>query len=469
MESMTHNRARIGLLGLFFDLYLGTGDALLKTQEAFAQKLVARLQEMNDVVFPGVCTNREEVDRAVALMEREGVDLIIVVFLTYAPSLYVLPALQRTLRPVLVFNTQKLYAVTEKLEPADTSENHGMHGVQDLANTLLRAGRPFHVVTGFWEDTDVLAEVQAWCDAARACRELSQAKVGLLGHPMESMGDFGLDETAIFAQVGVHVHHLAMRLVADRAVSAPRAEIDEQMAFDREHFKVDPDLTPEQHEVSSRLEWALRQVLEERQLLGFASHFLAIGNEGVLDTLPFLAACKLLGEGYGYGAEGDVTSAIATWLLQRLTGEATFTEMFTMDFGGGTVLMSHMGEGNWRMAHDRYPVVLGSSPFRLVALRVAPASLGFAYGPGPVTLVSITTVDKGRLRFVITEGKVIDTPPIPAIPRVHCRFKPNQPLPQFLTRYSEAGGSHHQGMAYGHVAARVVKVAKLLGVEYEII
>jgi L-arabinose isomerase len=466
---MTQNTARIGLLGLFFDLYLSMGDSLLKTQEAFAQRLVACLQEMNDVVFPGVCTNREEVDRAVDLMDREGVDLIVVVFLTYAPSLYVLPALQRTLRPVLIFNTQKLYAVTEKLQPTDTSENHGMHGVQDLANTLLRAGRPFHIVTGFWEDTDVLAEVQAWCDAARVCRELSQAQVGLLGHPMESMGDFGLDETACLAQIGVHVHHLPMRLVADRAVNAPVAEIEAQMVFDREHFQVDPNLTPEQHEAGSRLEWALRKVLEERGLLGFASHFLAVGNEGVLDTLPFLAACKLLGEGYGYGAEGDVTSAIATWLLRRLTGEATFTEMFTMDFGGGTVLMSHMGEGNWRMAHDQYPVVLGSGPFRMVALHVAPVSLGFTYRPGPVTLVSITTVDKGRLRFIITEGEIIDTPPIPAISRVHCRFRPNQPLPQFLTHYSEAGGSHHQGMAYGHVAAKVVRLARLLGVDYEII
>ena len=466
---MSQDKCRMGFLPLYFDLYLGRGDAGLRVQEGYAKQLAAHFEQANEVVFPGVCTNRAQVDHAVQVFDREEVDIIVIVFLCYVPSLYLLPALKRTPRPVLIFNTQKLYAVTQDLRPSDTSENHGMHGVQDLANVLRRSGRPFHIVTGFWEHEDVQAEVQAWLDAARVRRELSQAKVGLLGHPMESMGDFGLDETAMLGQVGVHVHHLPMRLIAECAAAAPQAEIDAQMAFDREQFQVQPELSPEQHEVSSRLEWAIRNVLDERGLMGFASHFLAVGDEGILETLPFLAASKLLGEGYGYGGEGDVTSAVATWLLRRLVGEATFTEMFTMDFGGSTTLMSHMGEGNWRVARAGYPVVLRSSPFGMTPLRVPPVSLGFSMKPGPVTLVSLTTVDQGHLRFIITEGEVVDEPPIPSMSRVHCRFKPQQPLPEFLTRFSEAGGSHHQGMAWGNLAPTVVKLAKLMGIDYEIV
>ena len=59
--------------------------------------------------------------------------------------------------------------------------------------------------------------------------------------------------------------------------------------------------------------------------------------------------------------------------------------------------------------------------------------------------------------------------PIPAVNRVHFKFRPNQPLPEFLKRFSEAGGSHHQGLAYGHVGAKLIKLAKLMGVEYEIV
>jgi L-arabinose isomerase len=300
-------------------------------------------------------------------------------------------------------------------------------------------------------------------------RVLSQGRVGLLGYPMESMGDFGLDQTALLAQVGVHVNHLPSKLVADRAAAAPQDEIEAQMAFDREHFQIDPDVSSEQHEAGSRLEWALRCLFEERKLMGFASHFLAVGEEGSLATLPFLAASKLLGEGYSYGGEGDATSAVAVSLMHELTGEANFTEMFTMDLGGGTALMSHMGEGNWRMGREDCPVELRCDPFRLVPVPVDPVSLRFTLRPGPATLLSLTTVEEGRLRFIIAEGEVIDAPPIPAIRRIHYRFKPNQALPQFLTRFSQVGGSHHQGMAYGHLSATLVKVAELMGIEYKVV
>jgi L-arabinose isomerase len=140
-----------------------------------------------------------------------------------------------------------------------------------------------------------------------------------------------------------------------------------------------------------------------------------------------------------------------------------------MDFGGGTALMSHMGEGNWRVAREDYPVELRCDPFDLVPVPVDPVSLRFTARPGPVTLLSLTTVKPGRLRFIIAEGEVIDAPPIPALSRIHFRFEPNQPLPQFLTRFSQFGGSHHQGMAYGHLASTLVKVAQVMGVEYEVV
>jgi len=466
---MMRSVSKVGLLTLFFDLYLRGGDELLIIQREFAQQLADRLGESNQVIFPGVCTNRAEVDQAVARFDREEVDLILVVFLTYVPSLYAMPALQRTLRPVVLFNTQKLWAVTEELKPSDTSENHGVHGVQDLANVLRRAGRPFQVVTGFWQDEVVMAELQAWCDAARTMRVLRQSRVGLLGYPMESMGDFGLDETAFLAQIGVHVSHLPMQIVASLAAEAPQGEIEAQMRFDCEHFQIVSEVTPEQHATSSRLEWALRTILKERNLIGFASHFLAIGDEGILDTLPFLAACKLLGEGYGFGGEGDVTSAVAVSMLKEMTGEANFTEMFTMDFGGGTALMSHMGEGNWRMAHSDYPIILRSNPFPLTPTRVAPLTLKFTLRPGPTTLVSLTTVEEGRLRLIIAEGEVVDMPPIPALTRVHFKFKPRLALPRFLTRWAEEGGSHHQGMAYGHVASKVAKLARLMSLDWVVV
>lgn len=457
-------KAKVGLLGLMFDLYDRYPD--LKVMMAgFAEELVETLLPFAEVDFPGVCNSREQVDRAVDEFEASGKELIVVVLLTYAPSHIALRALLRTRLPVLIWNTQQMYAITAETQSSETTKNHGMHGVQDLANVLLRAGREFQIVTGHYQDEGTLAQVKAWCDAARVARAMGQVRIGLIGYPMEGMGDFGLDETAFLSQLGVEVRHIAPKVLAERAKAAPADEIARQMAADRESFEFQQGITEEQHEASSRLEWAVREVLRERGMHGFAAHFVAIAEDGWLDTLPFLAAAKLLGEGYGFGGEGDVTSAAAVVMMRELAGAANFTEMFSMDFAGNAALMMHMGEGNWKMARQDEPVRLFASNLGLVDLRVNPLLLAFGLEPGEATLVSLTTLADGKFRFVVTEGEVVDFAYIGALSRPHYKFRPDGDLSEFLTRFSLAGGSHHQGMAYGRWAGTVEKIAALLGVD----
>jgi L-arabinose isomerase len=457
--------ARVGLLGLMFDLY-DAWPELKPTVAEFGIELAGTLAEFAEVEFPGVCNSREQVDAAVASFERTRKDLILVVLLTYAPSHIALPALLATRLPVLIFNTQHLHAVGPDTQGMDTTRNHGMHGVQDLANVLLRTGRPFHLVTGHYQDPRALSEVRSWCDAARVAADMHGVKIGLVGYPMQGMGDFGLDETAFLAQAGVQVDHIPMKTLADAAQTAPASAIASEMAADRERFQFDPTITRQEHEASARLEWALRELLCQRGAQGFASHFLAVGEEGSLETLPFLAAAKLLGEGFGFGGEGDVTSAAAVCMMQKLAGQANFTEMFTMDFASNSILMMHMGEGNWRMARRDEPVrVVRSSLEQIMTVHVSPLLLAYNLEPGEATLLSLTTVEQGRMRLVVTEGEVVDHPYIPALERPHYKFRPAIDLCDFLTRFSEAGGSHHQAMAYGRWASTVDKIAGLLGVE----
>lgn len=457
------DKARVGLLGLMLDLYDLYPD--LKPKMArFAGELVDTLSPFAEVDFTGVCNTRAQVDQAVARFEGGGKDLILVVLLTYAPSHIALPALSRTHLPILIFNTQRLYAVTPDTRAQDTTENHGMHGVQDLANVLLRAGREFHIVTGHYRDERTLKQVRSWCDAARTAAWMRHMRIGLLGYPMEGMGDFGVDETAFLAQVGVQVRHMAMQEVAERARAAPGDEIAAQMAGDRRHFQFQEGITEEEHEASARLEWALRQILCERGMQGFAAHFMAVGEEGRLDTLPFLAASKLLAEGYGFGGEGDVTSAAAVAMMSELASAANFTEMFSMDFAGNAALMMHMGEGNWKMARRDEPVHLVRSTLGLVDLRVDPLLLAFSLEPGDATLVSLTTLAGGKFKFVVAEGEVVDFPYLADLGRPHYKFRPDGDLGDFTTRYSMEGGSHHQAMAYGRWADTVEKVAALLGI-----
>jgi len=462
----TTGKAKVGLLGLMLELYDAWPD-LKPSMAEFAREVVDTLSPFAEVEFPGVCNTREQVERTVAAFEANNKDLLIVVLLTYAPSHIALPALLRTRLPILIFNTQQLYAVGPDTRSIDTTRNHGMHGVQDLANVLLRAGRSFYLVTGHYKDTRTIEEVRQWCDAARIANSLSHMRIGLLGYAMEGMGDFGLDETAFLAQMGIEVKHISMKELAARASAAPEETVAALMSEDRTRFQFAPEITPAEHAASVRLEWALRQTLRERGLHGFASHFLAISEEGQLETLPFLAASKLLADGYGFGGEGDVTSAAAVCMMQALAGQANFTEMFTMDFAYNAILMMHMGECNWRMARQDSPIyALRSTLGDIMHVPIAPVLLAFSLAPGDVTLVSLTTTVEGKLKLVATEGQVLDFPYIPDLARPHFKFAPNRDLGSFLTRFSQEGGSHHQALAYGQWAATLEKIARLLGISY---
>jgi L-arabinose isomerase len=99
-------------------------------------------------------------------------------------------------------------------------------------------------------------------------------------------------------------------------------------------------------------------------------------------------------------------------------------------------------------------------------MRVDPLLLAFSLEPGEATLVSLTTVSAGRLRFVVSEGEVVDFPYLPDLGRPHYKFRPDRDLSAFLTRFSLEGGSHHQALAYGRRADTVEKIALLLGVDY---
>lgn len=461
-------KAKVGLLGLMFELYDRIPD-LKPIMAKFAEELVETLSPFADVNFPGVCNTRLQVDKTVADFELNGVDLLIVVLLTYAPSHIALPALLKTKLPILIFNTQKAYSITSDITSKVTLQNHGMHGVQDLANVLLRSKREFHIVTGHYQDAKTINQIRQWCEAARVVSFLRQCRIGLLGYPMEQMGDFAIDETAFLAQIGVEVRRISMKRLSLEASNAPDNEISRQIDFDQEHFEIAPQITQEEHQASSRLEWAIRKILREENMHGFAAHFMAVAEDGRVDTLPFIAASKLLGEGYGYGGEGNLTSAAAVTMMQKLADAANFTEMFTMDFHGNAVLMSHMGEGNWKLAIEDMPVRLVHSTLGLVDLQVTPLLLTFALKPGKVTLVSLTTLANGQLKMIATEGEVLDFPPIKELSTPHYKFAPKGKLSDFLTRFSMEGGSHHQALAYGHLADTVEKIAKLLNIESHIL
>ena len=99
---------------------------------------------------------------------------------------------------------------------------------------------------------------------------------------------------------------------------------------------------------------------------------------------------------------------------QDLLGDTQFTEMYAMDFPSDSILMSHMGEGNWALARDDRPVRLIKRPLGIGGLDDPPTFL-FQYRPGPATLATLTSLGGERFRLVVAEGEILDTDELPAL------------------------------------------------------
>ena len=69
--------------------------------------------------------------------------------------------------------------------------------------------------------------------------------------------------------------------------------------------------------------------------------------------------------------------------------------------------MSHMGEGNWRLAREDRPVRLIKRPLGIGGLDDPPTFL-FQYRPGPATLATLVSLGGERFRLLVSEGEVLD-------------------------------------------------------------
>jgi len=467
MEDSGQLRPKVGVLALTLELYEQMAPGLREGREEwFRRDALPALRRVADVEFDRAAYRRRDIEATVSGFESSGVDALLVVLLTYSPSQLALPALKRTRLPIVVWNTQELYAVDNGFDGTRMVENHGVHGTQDLCNVLLRSGVKFEYVTSHLRDPGCVAALEDAFRAAAAVGRLRRARVGLLGYPFPGMGDFALDTTHMAATLGCDWTHISVAEYVERAAVAQPARVAALVADYRSSYDVADDVTGEDLEATARAELALRGMVSERRLDALTCQFMAFGEDERVETVPFVAASRLMAEGIGFGGEGDVIAAAGTAFLNWLSPPASFTEMFTVDFAGNSVLMSHMGEANVAMARrDRKPrLVARREP--ITRTRRRQLALASAFEPGPATLCALTQGPAGRWRLVVSAMEVADFGPLDSMQVPHFKLVPRGDVREFLTAYALAGGPHHSAVCFGDARARLQAAARMIDADY---
>ncbi len=459
-------RPRIGLLGIMQELYDDMIPGITDHQAEYAAQVAARLTPAAEVVFSRPARNREDVEAVTRELVANRVDGVMIVMLTYGPAMRTVRALMETPVPLLLANIQPERAVTPEWGMDELTYNQGIHGAQDQANALVRIGAPFSVITGDWRSDEFVAAFDDWARAARAVSALKRTKVALLGYPMNGMGDIRYDPPALLRRLGPTVVSEDLGGLVRRLDAVSEAEVDEVLSRHRELFEVADDLPAERHGYAARLECAIRSMIADGGYAGFSFHFDSIGGDGRFQQLPLLAASDLMADGYGYAAEGDTNTASLMCAAQTLIGDAHFSEMYAMDWELDSVLISHMGEGNWKIARRDRPVRLIDRPLGIGRLDNPPTPV-FSADPGPATTAALVPLEGEYYRLVVGHGEVLDTPELPKVEMHYFHFRPRQGMEPFMDEWLRLGAPHHFVLNLGEHSRRWRRVAELLDLEYE--
>src|SRR3954452_9376175 len=201
----TYDRPRIALLGIMQSLYDAMLPGIAERQAGYAQEVADALAEVADVLVGPPVKERDDAERVMREFASSDLDGLLVVMLTYGPAMRVARLLARTELPVCLANIQPVAAVTPEWDMADLTYNQGIHGAQDTANAMVRAGRRFTVLTEDWRSDAFREGVGRWARAAAAVTRWRSLKVGVFGYAMNGMGDIRVDVHALMRALGPQV------------------------------------------------------------------------------------------------------------------------------------------------------------------------------------------------------------------------------------------------------------------------
>ncbi len=456
------NKPRLGILALMLEAYEPLFPGIAQRQRAYVQQMLDDMADAAAFSFPDIARNRAEIEALTARYNAENLDGIVIFLLSYSQGQYLVRAMQQNRLPLALALVQPDETVGDDFEELDLTVNQGIHGAQDNANCLLRAGIPCQFFAGSRQNGELAAFLADFGAAAAAAQQLKQMKIGIIGK-LAGMGDVITDDMAVYTKLGAEFVYDSIGSVQAFCAAVEEEEIRQRIAYEKTVFTIDPSMGEAQHAEAVRMYLGLRRYLEEHQYAGYTAHFEEFGADGRFSQLPLLAASSLMADGYGYAAEGDASCAMLGAAMHRLCGLSNFSEMYMMDLPRNAILFCHAGEGNWQAARKDKKPFLANRVFGEGGLSNPPTPL-FTPQPGPCAVMSLAYLN-GGFRLVYAEGEVLDKCDLTRCDMPYMFFAPKSGVQNCVRAWMEAGGTHHEVVVYGEYKNRIRLFCRLLGIE----
>ncbi|HEY7088487.1 MAG TPA: hypothetical protein VH518_10390 [Tepidisphaeraceae bacterium] len=471
---MAAHPLRVGLFGIGLEAYWPQFAGLEQRLRGYVEQVAKRIGRKDvQVVNLGLIDTPQKAMDAGHTFRREDVDLILLYVTTYALSSTVLPVVQRAKVPVIILNLQPAkaidYASFNKLGDRTKMTGEWLAFVSacpvpEIANVFNRARVPFFQITGTLEDdSTVWPELDSWIDAARVASVMSHNRLGLMGHYYGGMLDIYTDTTRQIAYFGGHIEILEVDELSALRRGVTAAQIKERVAHFHEAFDVQSDCSQEELERAARTSVALDRLAKAHVLGSMAYYYAGSGieeNEDAISSI-ILGTSLLTARGIPVAGEYEVKNAQAMKIMDSFGVGGSFTEYYGIDFNDDIVLMGHDGPGHIAIAQGKTKV----RPLKVYHGKVGRGlSVEMSVKHGPVTLLSVVEHVDGSLKLLVAEGESV-AGPILEIGNTNSRYRFPIGARRFVEEWNVHGPAHHCAVGVTHIAERIGKLGKLMGLE----
>ena len=476
LRSITNHqhRLKVGLFGIGLEAYWPQFSGLKQRLEGYLGVVENKLKRTDiDIINLGLIDTPEKALHAGHQFREADVDLIFLFVSTYALSSTVLPVVRRAKVPVIILNLSPAAAIDYGSFNA-LRDRTAMTGewlawcqacpVPELANVFNRCGIAFHQITGVLEgDPEVWSQVDQWLCAARVAYVMEHNRLGVMGHYYSGMLDIYSDLTQQCASFGGHIEIVEVDELAVLRAEVSPEEIARRVHYFHEVFDVQSDCPGEELDRAARTSLALDQLVEKHQLGALAYYYMGTGNAANADAMSsiILGNSLLTARGIPVAGEMEIKNAQAMKIMDALDAGGSFTEFYAMDYKHDVVLMGHDGPGHIAIAEGKTKV----RPLQVYHGKVGSGlSVEMSVRHGPVTLLSVVQTGAGKLKLLTAQGESVPGP-ILEIGNTNSRYRFSIGAKNFVEAWNAHGPAHHCAVGIGHMADKIDKLGKLLGLE----
>jgi L-fucose isomerase-like protein len=393
-----------------------------------------------EVVNVGALGTADAASRAGQRLTEAHIDALALVSASWYEDYLVLDLLEECDAPLLFWSLPGM-------------ETGALCGTQQITCYLKQLEKPYDAVFGPLQAGDGLTRALRFLRVAALKRRLRRARIGMAGLRTRGMTEVAVNEIALKKVLGPRIVPTDMVALLNRARNADAAltvPVWNRVKQAAGHAQVEVQVSEEAGIGSSGFYIAIQELVQQEGLSAFA-----FGCYPDYMGCACMAASLLADEGVPVGCEGDANGAVAMLILQLLTGKPTHNTDWLDPLADGSVIFTHCGSGSYTLADPTQRITL--APVRLACTGVC--SL-FPARPGPVTLLNLLPSGAGY-QMAVMEGEALPTGMV--FPGNPLRVQFATPTAHIIDWIHAEGVGHHWMAGYGHVAAELQALARMVG------